>query len=287
MTAPDREALASRVAELLAAHPPAAESVEGFLGARYDAGLAWVDAPPGEGGLGADPSLQSVVEDLLLAAGAPAPSSINPIGLGMAAPTLKAFGSPLQRERLRALFTTREIWCQLFSEPGAGSDVAGVATRAVRDGDGWLVNGQKVWTSLGHLARWGLLLARTDPSVPKHRGLTYFVLDMHAPGVDIRPLVQMTGDAEFNEVYLTDVRIPDEERLGEVGAGWHVAVTTLMNERVAIGGLLPPRGEGLIAVAVDAWRRQQDPQPGQLDDLMSLWVEGEALRLMGAQSAAR
>ena len=141
----------------------------------------------------------------------------------MGAPTIVTHGSEDQKQRyLRPLFTGEEVWCQLFSEPGAGSDVAGLATKAVRDGDEWIVNGQKVWTTLAHLARWGMLVARTDPEAPKHKGMTYFVVDMHAPGVEVRPLYQITGEAEFNEVFFTDVRIPDAERLGEVGDGWRV-----------------------------------------------------------------
>ena len=155
-----------------------------------------------------------------------------------------------QKERyLRPLFTGEEIWCQLFSEPGAGSDVASLVDRArSRDGDEWIVNGQKVWTTLAHVARFGIVLVRTDPEQVKHKGMTMFVVDMHAPGVEVRPLVQATGEAEFNEVYLTDVRIPDSERLGDVGEGWHVSLTTLMNERVSIGGQVNPRGSGVIAV---------------------------------------
>ena len=157
-----------------------------------------------------------------------------------ARPTVVTHGTEEQKQRyLRPLFTGEEIWCQLFSEPGAGSDVAGLATRAVHDGDEWIVNGQKVWTTLAHLARWGMLVARTDPEAPKHKGMTYFVVDMHAPGVEVKPLYQITGEAEFNEVFFTDVRIPDAERLGEVGDGWRVVLTTLMNERVAIGGGSP------------------------------------------------
>ncbi|HMD23866.1 MAG TPA: acyl-CoA dehydrogenase family protein, partial [Streptosporangiaceae bacterium] len=195
-----------------------------FLQDRFDAGLAFVHYPEGAGGLGAPRELQPLVDDAFAAAGAPdnRPASI-PIGLGMAAPTILAHGTPGQRDRyLRALWTGEEVWCQLFSEPGAGSDLAGLATRAVRDGDDWVINGQKVWTSMAREARWAILLARTDIEVPKHRGLTYFISDMTAPGIEIRPLRQMTGEAEFNEVFLTDVRIPDTQRLGEVGDGWRV-----------------------------------------------------------------
>src|SRR4026207_2511398 len=142
----------------------------------------------------------------------------------------------------------------MVSEPGAGSAVAGLSTRALRDGDEWIINGQKVWTTLAHLARWGMLIARTDPDVPKHKGMTYFVIDMHPPGVEVRPLFQITGEAEFNEVYMTDVRIPDSERLGDVGEGWGVTLTTLMNERVAIGGQVAPRGGGFIGEGGKSWK---------------------------------
>jgi alkylation response protein AidB-like acyl-CoA dehydrogenase len=172
------------------------------------------------------------------------PRPFNLIGIGMGGPTLIQWGTEDQKHRLlRGIATNEEIWCQLFSEPGAGSDVAGLSTRAVRDGDEWVVNGQKVWTTLAHLSRWGMLLARTNPDVPKHRGLTYFVVDMHAPGVEVRPLVQLTGDAEFNEVFFHDARIPDSMRVGPEGDGWHVAITTLMNERVALSGAGSLSGE--------------------------------------------
>ena len=174
------------------------------------------------------------------------------------------------------------MWCQLFSEPGAGSDLAALGTRAVRDGDDWIVNGQKVWTSQAHEARWAILVTRTDPDVPKHQGMTYFVLDMTAPGVEVRPLRQITGEAEFNEVFLTDVRIPDAQRLGDVGDGWRVAQTTLMNERVAIGGGAAPRESGMIAAVARTWRdRPELRTPAAHDELMRLWVEAEATRLTG------
>jgi alkylation response protein AidB-like acyl-CoA dehydrogenase len=188
---------------------------------------------------------------------------------------------------LRPLATTEDIWCQLFSEPGAGSDLAGLATSAVRDGDDWVVNGQKVWTSLAHRARWGLLLARTDPGVPKHKGLTYFVLDMHADGVETRPLRQLTGHAEFNEVYITEARIPDAYRLGGVGDGWRVAMTTLMNERSALGASGSRRGAGTIADATALWASRPDLHtPVLRDRLTSLWLRAEGQRLTSERSRA-
>jgi alkylation response protein AidB-like acyl-CoA dehydrogenase len=285
-TAADDELVRRRVERLLADHDPASEDPVEFLGAQFDLGLAWVHFPEGNGGLGVTPGLQAIVSTALADARAPVASTRNPIGVGMAAPTVVTHGSDAQRRRyLRPLWTGEEVWCQLFSEPGAGSDVAGLATRAVRDGDEWVVNGQKVWTSLAHLARWGLLLARTDPDVPKHRGLSYFVLDMQAPGVEVRPLRQMTGDAEFNEVYFSDARIPDVERLGDVGTGWNVALTTLMNERVFIGGNAPPRGSGLIGEAVRLWNERGHADPARRDRLVELWIEAEALRLTTVRAA--
>ena len=166
-----------------------------------------------------------------------APTGPFQIGLGMCIPTVIAFGSDEHKERyVRKALHGEEIWCQLFSEPSAGSDVAGLKTKAVKDGDDWVINGQKVWTSGAHYSDYGIVLVRTDPSVPKHKGLTMFIVDMKAPGVDIRPIHQASGGREFNEVYFSDVRIPDSDRLGEVGAGWKVALVTLMNERLAVGG---------------------------------------------------
>jgi alkylation response protein AidB-like acyl-CoA dehydrogenase len=214
-------------------------------------------------------------------------------GLSLAGPTVVTHGDDdVRRRLLRPMFTGEEIWCQLFSEPGAGSDFASLATRAVRDGDEWVVNGQKVWNTLAHLADRGMLVTRTDPDLPKHKGLTYFAVDMHAPGVEVRPLRQITGEAEFNEVYLTDVRVPDADRIGGVGDGWRVAMTTLMNERVTIGGSSggssgPKRGSGAIAEAVRIWKDRADDDPALKDRLMQLWVDAETLRLTNLRAAAQ
>ncbi len=280
----DVEDVQHRVAELLAGNNPATTERLAFLRARFDAGLAWVNFPEGLGGLGKARNLQLVVDQLLQEAGAPdnQPRRIG-IGLGMAAPTILGFGSDEQKRRyLRPLFTGEEVWCQLFSEPGAGSDLAALGTRAVRDGDEWLINGQKVWTSMAHEARWGILVTRTDPDVPKHRGMTYFICDMTAPGVEVRPLRQITGEAEFNEVFLSDVRLTDDMRLGAVNDGWRVAQTTLMNERVAIGGAALPREGGMIALLTRLWRgRAELRTPGMHDAVLRAWVEAEASRLTG------
>ncbi|WP_344322141.1 acyl-CoA dehydrogenase family protein [Streptomyces macrosporus] len=285
MTDPDE--LRRCVRELLAAHDPATTDRLDFLRARYDAGLAWVHFPHGLGGLDAPRTLQAVVDAELAAAGAPDNDpGRNGIGLGMAAPTILRYGTGEQKRRfLRPLWTGEEVWCQLFSEPGAGSDLAALATRAVRDGDGtgdWIVNGQKVWTSSAHNARWAILIARTDPDVPKHRGITYFVCDMTDPGVEVRPLRQITGEAEFNEVFLTDVRIPDAHRLGEVGEGWKVAQTTLNNERVSIGGQRMPREGGMIGKVAATWRARPELRTHGLHRrLLSGWVGAEVARLTG------
>jgi alkylation response protein AidB-like acyl-CoA dehydrogenase len=277
-------ALRGQVTAFLASRDPAATEPLEFLRARFDAGLAWVHYPAGLGGQGLPRNLQTAVDAQFAAAGAPGnhPERIG-IGLGMAAPTLLAFGTPEQQQRwLRPLWTGEEVWCQLFSEPGAGSDLANLSTRATADGSVWTVNGQKVWTSSAHMARWALLVARTDPSLPKHQGLTYFVCDMTDPGVEVRPLRQATGEAEFNEVFLTGVQIPDGQRLGEVGQGWQVSTATLMNERVSIGGGALPREGGLIGLAARAWRDQPGQRtPGLHDRLLRLWADAEVARLAG------
>ncbi|MFJ2172483.1 acyl-CoA dehydrogenase family protein [Streptomyces sp. NPDC087851] len=294
--APDAAELRSRTRQLLAEHPPATTGRNDFLRARFDAGLAWVHYPAGLGGLGAPRSLQAVVDAELAAADAPDndPRRIG-IGLGMAAPTILRYGTRAQQERfLRPLWVGEEVWCQLFSEPGAGSDLAALGTRAVRESGGgsggdaapgsgdWIVNGQKVWTSSAHLARWAILIARTDPDLPKHQGISYFLCDMTAPGVEVRPLRQITGEAEFNEVFLTDVRIPDAHRLGAIGEGWKVAQTTLMNERVSIGGARIPREGGMIGPVSATWRERPELRTHDLHQrLLTLWVEAEVARLTG------
>lgn len=269
---------------LCATYDPATCPPEMFWGAQFDAGLAWVWFPEGAGGLDVSPDLQHHVNREIVARGGSVENRLgNILGIGMGAATIVGHGTPEQIGRyLRPMFTCEEIWCQLFSEPGAGSDLAALATSAVKDADRWIVNGQKVWSTLAHVARFGLLVARTDPDAPKHAGLTYFVLDMQADGVDVRPLYQITGEAEFNEVYLTDVAIPDTDRIGEVGAGWSVAMTTLANERVAIGGNAPARSEGIIAQAIAAFRTARDNGDVDAvaeDQLMTHWVDAEVLRL--------
>ena len=265
---------------------------------QYDLGLAWVHFPEGYGGVGAPPKLQRMVEDRLADAGRQMSDGGRTFfGLTMAGPTIVTHGSEEAKQRLlRPMFTGEDIWCQLFSEPGAGSDLAGLSCRAVRDGDEWVVSGQKVWNTMAHLADRGMLVARTDPSAPKHRGLSYFALDMHAPGVEVRPLRQITGEAEFNEVYMTEVRVPDADRIGDVGQGWGVALTTLANERTTIGGggsaarrqKGPQRyqwGKGAMAEALRIWAEEApDPNPAVKDRLMRMLVESEVLYLTNVRA---
>ncbi|WP_075296195.1 MULTISPECIES: acyl-CoA dehydrogenase family protein [unclassified Pseudonocardia] len=283
----DTERVADATRAVVAAHDPRTAPRAELFGALYDAGLAWVHHPEGLGGLGLSRGLQAVVDGIVTDAGGPRMFAVNPIGYGMGAPTVVEYTPDREQAAawLRPMATCEEIWCQLFSEPGAGSDVAGLATSAVRDGDEWVLNGQKVWTTLAHVARWGMVVARTDPDRPKHRGLTYFVIDMEQPGVEVRPLRQMTGQAEFNEVYLHDARVPDAHRLGEVGAGWRVAITTLMNERTAIGGVTGRRGSGVIAEALGLWAEHPDRHtPVLRDRLARLWTRAEAHRLTLARA---
>src|SRR5262245_14919316 len=208
---------------------------QAFRAKRYDAGLGWLMGPKEYGGRELTQAHERAFGSVESRYKTPSMSYFG-IGLGMVAPTILAHAQDHVRAKyLPALYRADIVGCQLFSEPGAGSDLAGLTTRAERDGDEWVVNGQKVWTSGAHYSDIGEIICRTDPDQPKHKGLTGFVIDMHAPGVEIRPLRQMTGGASFNEVFFTDLRVPDDHRLGDVGQGWTVALTTLMNERASIG----------------------------------------------------
>jgi len=283
--------ISERVDELLAKADPATTDQVEFRGLQYDLGLAWVHFPEGWGGLDAPPNLQREVDKRLREAHAPAIGARHFFGLTMAGPTTVTHGSDELKSRLlRRMFTGEDAWCQLFSEPGAGSDLAGLATKAVRDGDEWVITGQKVWNTLAHIADRGMLVARTDPDAPKHKGMTYFALDMHAPGVEVRPLRQITGEAEFNEVYMTEVRVPDADRIGEVNEGWRVAMTTLMNERNTIGGgsAPPARGTGAIAEAVRIWKEEPIEKTAAMKDaLMKAWIDAETLRLTNIRASQK
>ncbi len=287
---PETALVDAAVDGLLAAHDPKTEGHAEFRGHQYDAGVAWVHFPKGFGGLGVRPDQQKRVEQRLRAAGAK-PADAGSFFLALAGPTIVTHGTDEQRARfLRPMFTGEERWCQLFSEPGAGSDFAGLACKAVRDGDEWLVNGQKVWNTIAHLAQWGMLVTRSNPDAPKHKGMTYFAVDMKSPGVEVRPLRQITGEAEFNEVYLTDVRIPDSNRIGAEGEGWRVSLTTLMNERSTIGGGggAPKRGSGAIGELVDVWKRLPEDRrtAAQKDQLMRMWVRAKCQRLTNIRAGA-
>ena len=291
MTPTQLEQVEAALDAFLADNDPRAMSDIEFRGARYDAGLAWVHFPVGFGGLGLRPEFNKVIEQRVRAAGA-APTDPSTFFMALAGPTIVTHGGHEQKERfLRPMFTGEEKWCQLFSEPGAGSDFAGLATKAVRDGDEWIVNGQKVWNTLAHLADFGMLVTRSNPDLPKHKGMTYFALDMKSEGVEVRPLRQITGEAEFNEVYMTDVRIPDFNRIGAEGEGWRASLTTLMNERSAIGGGAAgggkPRRGGAANDAVQVWNHidESERTGARKDELMRLWVRGEVGRLTNLRAA--
>jgi len=289
MSDADLQTVEAAVDALLADHDPKVESYQEFRGHQFDAGLAWITNPEGRGGLSLAPQLQKVINKRLGDAGAP-PTDPAQFFMYLAGPTIVNHGDDAVQERfLRPMFTGEEQWCQLFSEPGAGSDFAGLATKAVKDGEEWVINGQKVWNTLAHVADWGMLVTRTDPNVPKHRGMTYFALDMKAAGVDVRPLRQITGEAEFNEVYMTDVRVPDAHRIGAEGEGWRAALTTLMNERTAIGGSGggggPRRGSGAIGHLVDIYKKNATDSTVDRDDVTQLWIRAEVLRLTNMRAA--
>lgn len=289
------EELRQRTQALLAeAHPDKVDRVT-FRGTQFDHGLAWVHFPEGHGGLGLTPNLQSIVNDEIRKNADTFYNDLelNPIGIGMGGPVVLTYASEEWKKRLlRPMFTCEEIWCQLFSEPSAGSDVAGLSSRAVRDGDEWVVNGQKVWTTLAHISKWGMLVTRTDPDVPKHKGLSYFLLDMESPGVEVRPLYQITGEAEFNEIFLTDVRIPHDRMFGDEGNGWQVAITTLMNERSALGGGSGHRRAGPTATLEKLWNeRDKSNSSAAADAIMrdrvtQIHIEAELLRITGLRAKA-
>jgi alkylation response protein AidB-like acyl-CoA dehydrogenase len=290
MTDTDTQKVEAALDALLADHDPKSETYEEFRGHQFDAGLAWVQFPVGNGGLGVAPQLQKVVNKRLGQAGA-APTDPAQFFVALAGPTIVTHGDEDVKQRfLRPMWTGEEKWCQLFSEPGAGSDFAGLGTKAVKDGDEWIVNGQKVWNTLAHIADFGMLVTRTDPNVPKHRGMTYFALDMKAEGVDVRPLRQITGEAEFNEVYMTDVRVPDAHRIGAEGEGWRAALTTLMNERTAIGGGGGGGGVDLLGGAItfllDAYREHgHNHSPAARDEVMKLVTRSQVLKLTNMRAS--
>ena len=244
-----------------------------------DAGLV-VPHWPKPWGRDADPMTQLIIDDELRNAKVQRP--INPIGTGHCGPILVKHGTEEQKKQyLPPMLSGEDIWCQLFSEPGAGSDLASVSTRAIREGDHYIVNGQKIWTSLGHIAKFGILLARTNPDAPKHAGLSYFIIDMHSPGIDIRPIVEMTGMHMFNEVFFTDVRVPAENLIGEENRGWELARDTLENERVTLARAGAQWGWGPTADDLVALVRDKGgvTSPIMRQKLAQVWMEGEILRI--------
>lgn len=255
-----------------------------FMAALYDAGYSGITWPSDYGGQGLsaaeERAFQQAARDYTL------PVNVFGIGLGMCGPTLVSIGSERQKERyLRPLLRGEEIWCQMFSEPGAGSDVASLQTRAILDGDAWLINGQKVWTSVARQADYGLLIARTNPDLPKHRGITMFIVDMHDPGITVRPLRDMTGQSHFNEIFFDDVRVPADQVVGEVDGGWQSAVTTLLHERVSIGmgAARTDRPASYENVAAAATSRGLTADPRVADRLVDLYLKERAFELLSAR----
>jgi acyl-CoA dehydrogenase len=257
---------------------------------RFDAGFSWIAGPVEYGGRGLTRDHQRAY-DTLEAGFATPPMTVYGIGLGMVAPTILAHATEeVKRSYLGPLWRGDVVACQLFSEPEAGSDLAGLQTKAVRDGDEWIVTGQKVWTSGAHLSEIGEIICRTDPDAPKHKGLTGFIVDMRARGVDIRPLRQMTGGASFNEVFFTEVRVPDSHRLGDVNGGWSVALTTLMNERAAIGGGSIASGSGNLSTPrlvdlVQHHGKSRDPLVRQ--QLVDIYINGRVASYTNLRAMAK
>ena len=258
----------------------------------YDAGFMGLTWPKDYGGRGLTFMEEMILQEQI--ALAKAPPVLNILAIGMAGPTIIAYGTEEQKRRYPAkMLSCEEIWCQGYSEPNSGSDLASLQTRAVKDGEYWVINGQKVWTSLAHIADWMMLLARTDPTAPKHKGITYFLLDMHAPGVTVKPLKQMTGDAEFNEVFFENVRIHESQVLGGVDNGWAVGLTTLMYERLALGFGIQVRLrialDGLIDMArrVEKHGRTLTQDPVLRQKIAQLWIDTESLKYTGARAITK
>src|SRR5438876_722044 len=304
---PDQEALRKRVRAWLSANipddwkkfglsevprPEAYDFLRKWQKALHDAGFIGLTWPKEYGGQGL-----TFVEEMVLQeemALQKAPPVLNILGVGMAGPTIVACGTEEQKKRYPAkILSCEEIWCHGYSEPNSGSDPAAVQTRAVTDGEYYVINGQKVWTSLAHIADWMMLLARTDPDAPKHKGITYFLLDMKSPGVTVKPLKQITGDPEFNEVFFDNVRVHESQVLGEVNGGWRVGLTTLMYERLALGFGLQVRLritlEGLIELArkVEKSGRTVTKDPVMRQKIAQLWIDTESLKYMGARAITK
>ncbi|MGH7392373.1 MAG: acyl-CoA dehydrogenase family protein [Candidatus Rokuibacteriota bacterium] len=272
--------------------PEAYEFLRGWQRKLYEAGFIGLTWPREYGGRGL-----TFMEELILheeMALAKAPPVLNILGVGMAGPTIIAYGTEAQKQRYPAkILSGEEIWCQGYSEPNAGSDLASLQTRAVKDGEHWVIDGQKVWTSLAHISDWMMLLARTDAEAPRHKGITYFLLDMHAPGVTVKPLRQITGDPEFNEVFFDGVRVHESQVLGGVNNGWQVGLTTLMYERLALGFGLQVRLrialDGLVELArrMEKHGRALTKDPVMRQKLAQLWIDTECLKYTGARAITK
>ncbi|MEZ5170059.1 MAG: acyl-CoA dehydrogenase family protein [Acidimicrobiia bacterium] len=263
------------------------ERVKNWRAALFDAGLGWITGPPEYGGRGLTDEHERAFRALEGEYDVPS-QALLAVGLGMVAPTILAHGTAEAKEKyLRALHRGDIVGCQLFSEPVAGSDLAGIQTRAIRDGDEWVVTGQKVWTSSAHVSEIGEIITRTSPDKPKHKGLTMFLVDMNAPGVDIRPLRQMTGGSSFNEVFFEEVRIPDSHRLGDVDEGWGVALTTLMNERASIGAKGGGGSLDMTRVIETARHYTDVDDPVVRQRLVDTWIHSEVSRLTNQRALSR
>jgi alkylation response protein AidB-like acyl-CoA dehydrogenase len=249
----------------------------------YDAGYAGLTWPKEFGGAGAPYSFQAIFYEEM--ARAHAPGHVGVIGLGMAGPTIMAHGSDEQKQaHLSKILSAEEIWCQGFSEPDAGSDLAAARTRAERRSDVYVVNGQKVWSSFAHIADFCILVTQSDPDAPRYRNLTYLIVDMHAPGVEVRPLRQITGEAEFNEIFFNDVEVPVSNRLGEEGEGWQVAMTTLLHERGTLGFALTAALESGVNRLLDVARERVNGDAGTRERVAAEWIELQALRYTNYRS---